>query len=58
MKILILGVNGFIGHHLTHRILESTDWDVYGMDMAADRLGTDIEHPRMKDYVRFWPFRY
>ena len=47
MKILILGVNGFIGHHLTHRILESTDWDVYGMDMAADRLGTDVEHPRM-----------
>jgi nucleoside-diphosphate-sugar epimerase len=47
MKILILGVNGFIGHHLTRRILESTDWDVYGMDMAADRLGADVEHPRM-----------
>ena len=25
-KILILGVNGFIGHHLTKRILETTDW--------------------------------
>ena len=38
MKILILGVNGFIGHHLTHRILETTDWTVYGMDLAFDRL--------------------
>jgi nucleoside-diphosphate-sugar epimerase len=46
-KILILGVNGFIGHHLTQRILESTDWDVYGMDMACDRLGAWLDHPRL-----------
>lgn len=37
-KILILGVNGFIGHHLSKRITETTDWQVYGMDMAKDRL--------------------
>ena len=47
LKVLILGVNGFIGHHLSRRLLESTDWEVYGMDMAADRLGTLIDHPRM-----------
>ena len=46
-KILILGVNGFIGHHLTQRILESTDWDVYGMDMACDRLAGWLDHPRL-----------
>ncbi len=46
-KILILGVNGFIGHHLTQRILHKTDWDVYGMDMACDRLGASLDHPRM-----------
>ena len=46
-KVLILGVNGFIGHHLTQRILETTDWDVYGMDMACDRLGAWLDHPRM-----------
>ena len=46
-RILILGVNGFIGHHLSKRLLESTDWEVYGMDMAADRLGPLVEHPRM-----------
>lgn len=46
MKILILGVNGFIGHHLTHRILETTDWTVYGMDLAFDRLNRVIHHSR------------
>ncbi len=46
-KVLILGVNGFIGHHLTQRILETTDWEVYGMDMASDRLGAAIAHSRM-----------
>ncbi|MGB2819003.1 MAG: bifunctional UDP-4-keto-pentose/UDP-xylose synthase [Burkholderiaceae bacterium] len=40
-KILILGVNGFIGHHLSQRILAATDWDVYGMDMQSDRI-TDL----------------
>jgi nucleoside-diphosphate-sugar epimerase len=37
-RILILGVNGFIGHHLSKRVLASTDWEVYGMDMQADRI--------------------
>jgi nucleoside-diphosphate-sugar epimerase len=37
-RILILGVNGFIGHHLSQRILADTDWEVYGMDMQSDRL--------------------
>ncbi|MCF8054661.1 MAG: bifunctional UDP-4-keto-pentose/UDP-xylose synthase [Deltaproteobacteria bacterium] len=46
MKVLILGVNGFIGHHLTNRILESTDWSVYGMDLGAERLEKAINNPR------------
>ena len=46
-KVLILGVNGFIGHHLTQRILDTTDWDVYGMDMSDSRLGDMVKHPRM-----------
>ena len=45
-KVLILGVNGFIGHHLTKRILETTDWDVFGMDMFADKVGEFVGHPR------------
>jgi nucleoside-diphosphate-sugar epimerase len=46
MKILILGVNGFIGSNLTSAILRTTDWEVYGMDMASDKLGSAVEHPR------------
>ena len=45
-KILILGVNGFIGHHLSKRILADTDWSVYGMDMQADRIADLDGHPR------------
>ena len=45
-KILILGVNGFIGHHLSQRILNTTDWEVYGMDMQSERVSDLIDHPR------------
>ncbi len=45
-KILILGVNGFIGHHLTKRILETTDWEVHGMDMQSDRVKPFLKHER------------
>jgi len=37
-RLLILGVNGFIGHHLSRRVLASTDWEIYGMDMQNDRV--------------------
>ena len=40
MKVLILGVNGFIGSHLSHRILKDTDWEIYGMDLGHDKLGS------------------
>jgi len=38
MKVLILGVNGFIGNALTERILTATDWEVYGLDMSAEKI--------------------
>ena len=38
MKVLILGVNGFIGHALTERILTKTDWEIYGLDMFSDKI--------------------
>jgi len=45
-KILILGVNGFIGHHLSKRIVEHSDWEVYGMDMQNDRVADLLDHKR------------
>jgi nucleoside-diphosphate-sugar epimerase len=46
MKVLILGVNGFIGHHLSHRIIASTNWEVFGMDMQSERVGDLLEEKR------------
>jgi nucleoside-diphosphate-sugar epimerase len=46
MNILILGVNGFIGNALTRRILETTDWHVYGMDLSDNKLEHSIGNPR------------
>lgn len=46
MKVLILGVNGFIGSNLTSAILRDTDWEIFGMDMGSDKLGSAVKHPR------------
>ena len=46
LKVLILGVNGFIGHHLTRHIMECTDWEVHGMDMSCDRVAPWLSNPR------------
>lgn len=46
LKILILGVNGFIGNSLTEYILKNRDWEVYGMDMATDKLDGCSGHER------------
>ena len=37
-KILILGVNGFIGSHLLDSILSQKDWIVRGLDLHANHL--------------------
>lgn len=46
LKILILGVNGFIGNALTHAILQTRDWEVYGMDKNSNHLEHSLSHPR------------
>lgn len=45
-KILILGVNGFIGNSLSESILEKTDWEVFGMDMMSNKLENCLGNPR------------
>jgi nucleoside-diphosphate-sugar epimerase len=46
VRVLILGVNGFIGSALTERILRDTDWFVYGMDMADNKLDDCLHNKR------------
>ena len=45
-RILILGVNGFIGHHLSQKIIAGTDWEIYGMDMQTERITDLLGEPR------------
>jgi nucleoside-diphosphate-sugar epimerase len=45
-KVLILGVNGFIGSSLSERILKSTDWEIYGMDIGTHKITEFLDHPR------------
>lgn len=46
MRVLIIGANGFIGHHLVKRVLQTTTWEVCGIDLLSFRLGKFMEHPR------------
>ncbi len=46
MKILILGVNGFIGNALVRRILKERDWEVFGMDLYSNKLKEVLNLPR------------
>jgi UDP-4-amino-4-deoxy-L-arabinose formyltransferase/UDP-glucuronic acid dehydrogenase (UDP-4-keto-hexauronic acid decarboxylating) len=46
VKVLILGVNGFIGSHLVGRMLRDTNWEVYGMDLGAHKLTEYVGHDR------------
>jgi len=44
-KILILGVNGFIGSALSEAILEKTDWQIIGMDIQSHKIGHLLNKP-------------
>jgi UDP-4-amino-4-deoxy-L-arabinose formyltransferase/UDP-glucuronic acid dehydrogenase (UDP-4-keto-hexauronic acid decarboxylating) len=50
VNVLILGVNGFIGNSLVRTILDRTDWNVVGLDLADDKLEHSLGHPRF-DFV-------
>ena len=46
MRLLLLGANGFIGNHLTKSVMTETDWQIDAIDIASDRLGAYLQHPR------------
>jgi UDP-4-amino-4-deoxy-L-arabinose formyltransferase/UDP-glucuronic acid dehydrogenase (UDP-4-keto-hexauronic acid decarboxylating) len=43
-RVLILGVNGFIGNHLTERLLRSEAHEVYGLDIGSDAVERFFDH--------------
>ncbi|MDZ3826640.1 bifunctional UDP-4-amino-4-deoxy-L-arabinose formyltransferase/UDP-glucuronic acid oxidase ArnA [Pseudomonas monsensis] len=44
-RVLILGVNGFIGNHLSERLLRDDRYDVYGLDIGSDAIERLRSHP-------------
>ncbi len=55
-KILILGVNGFIGSSLAWKILKKTNWTVVGADLASNKIQNCLGRERFefhkKDIVK------
>lgn len=45
-RVLILGVNGFIGNHLTERLLREDHYEIYGLDISSDAIDRFLNHPR------------
>ena len=44
-KVLILGVNGFIGNHLSEKLLENGNYEVYGMDLQTSTISHLLDNP-------------
>ncbi|MGN8158518.1 bifunctional UDP-4-amino-4-deoxy-L-arabinose formyltransferase/UDP-glucuronic acid oxidase ArnA [Salinisphaera sp. SWV1] len=44
-KVLILGVNGFIGNHLVERLLADGGYEVYGMDIGSHTIARFLDRP-------------
>ena len=44
-RILILGVNGFIGNALSERLLESGQYEVHGMDLHSNSIERLLNRP-------------
>ncbi len=44
-SVLILGVNGFIGSAVSERLLESGDYEVYGMDLRSNYISDLLGRP-------------
>jgi len=45
VRVLILGVNGFIGNALVDRLLDDGGYEIYGMDLHSDNIERFIGQP-------------
>ncbi|AVF35043.1 bifunctional UDP-4-amino-4-deoxy-L-arabinose formyltransferase/UDP-glucuronic acid oxidase ArnA [Rahnella sikkimica] len=44
-RVLILGVNGFIGNHLSERLLREDRYEIYGLDISSDAVSRFMDNP-------------
>lgn len=57
MKILVTGAAGFIGMHLSKRLLERGD-EVVGIDNLNDYYEVQLKHDRLKQLEDFEKFTF
>lgn len=44
-RVLILGINGFIGNALTERLLREGKYEIHGLDLNCDAIERFLDHP-------------
>ncbi|MFZ4832928.1 bifunctional UDP-4-amino-4-deoxy-L-arabinose formyltransferase/UDP-glucuronic acid oxidase ArnA [Rouxiella sp. Mn2063] len=44
-RVLILGVNGFIGNHLSERLLRDGNYEIFGLDISSDAVTRFMDNP-------------
>lgn len=47
LKVLILGINGFIGSSLVEHCLAKTDWQLIGLDVSENKISEFLNDPRL-----------
>lgn len=54
MRVLITGLNGFIGHHVASVLLDETDWEIVGLDRidATSTLHRLRDIPHWKEHAK------
>ncbi|MAE97426.1 MAG: hypothetical protein CL910_22480 [Deltaproteobacteria bacterium] len=52
-KVIILGCGGFVGSHLTDRLLASGDVHVEGWDVSYDKISQHLDDPRLSFHQRY-----
>tara|TARA_Y100000591_G_C21849816_1_gene710992 strand:- start:3840 stop:4805 length:966 start_codon:yes stop_codon:yes gene_type:complete len=56
MKILITGCAGFIGYHLTKKLLQKKTFKIIGIDNLNDYYDTKLKYARLKELKKFKNF--
>ena len=57
-NILITGSSGFIGYHLTKRLLEDGNYKVIGIDNMNDYYDTELKQSRLKELSKYKNFEF
>ncbi len=52
-KVIILGCGGFVGSHLTDRLLASGDVHIEGWDVSYDKVSEHLDNPNFNFHQRY-----